>query len=152
MLLAIKSQLEGIATTAGYKTDVVTVEPWMRSREIPRGSLRPLLCFGFGPETYEHSASANMRAQVVWYVAGYVDTSSNEITDGWEDASILMNNLIDDVIVAILSTEEKHTLGGYATMTVLVDSVTSEPDPDRGDDGMILMTFKTIYHRNTSAS
>jgi hypothetical protein len=152
MLLQVQSQLEDISIANGYKTDVVTVEPFLRTREVPRGSLRPLLGFGFGSETYTHSASNNMRASVPWMIVGYIDTSSNETTGGWVAASAAMNNLIDDVIAALLPTTELNSLGGYATQTLLKSVMTSEQDPDREDDGAIVMELTTIYHRDTTAS
>jgi hypothetical protein len=143
LMLEIKSTLEGISSADGYKSTVICVEPWLRSRDDVLPGERPYLGFGFDLEPYEHQLHHNMRVQVPWLVVGYINTAP------WEQMSSELNNLIDDIITIVMAN---HKFSGYAQQTEVVSSQTDEFDPDRGTGGACFVEFKSIYYRNTTAS
>ena len=147
VLADIKSTLEAVSTANGFKTDVDTVEPFLRSRDEVKPGERPYLAFGADRETYEHYCFGTMRVQMPFTVVGYITQND------WTAASAAINNLRDDVIAAIMADP---TLGGNATQVLLLEDLTDEADPNRGDipadGGAVVLNFRVTYYRDTSSS
>lgn len=143
--LDIQSTLEAITVANGYKTTVITVEPAWRGRDDVSEGERPYLCWGIDREEYEHQMFANLKVDITWSVYGLI----SETLRTWTTMSAALNNLVDDVIAAIMADP---TLGGHAVTTLLVASETDEADPDRFEGGWCGIDFKTTYHRETTAS
>jgi hypothetical protein len=144
MLLNIKSTLEAITVANGYKTTVALVEPYNRSRDDVATGARPYLCFGIGAETPEQELSNYIKVTAPIYIIGLVTNGD------WTQRSAALNNLIDDIITAMMAD---YTRGGYAISTLFTGCETDEGDPDAGaDGGVCVATFTISYERLTTAS
>jgi len=146
LLAAIDTALSAISIANGYKTDVTTVSPFLRSRDDVTSGERPFLGFGFDVETYEPQNYQNMRVTVRWFVTGCANVGPT-----WSAASATLNNLVDDIIAGVMSDD---TFGGNAVQTRLIGTDTDESDADilQAGYGWVFAEFETIYNRKTTAS
>lgn len=147
ILLDIKSTLESISVANGQKTDVVKVDPFLRTRDDVKPGERPYVAFGPGSTPFTHDLFETMRGQMDWTAVGYIDEND------WTLASAAINDLRDDIIAVIM---EDTTLGGTSTQTLLVRDLTDEADPDRAtipvDGAAVVLEFRTTYYRDTGSS
>jgi len=149
ILATIQTTLEGIVTGSGYKTEINTVEPYLRGREDVQEGERPYLGFGFDTELYEHQSYHNMRDASKLFVTGCVDTGAT-----WATMSAALNNLIDDVIAAMHPAAGARPLGGYATSVKCTATDSDESDPDALATGYAwcFLEFEIVYFRETTKS
>jgi len=147
IILGIQTALNTISIANSYNTDVVTVDPFLRTRDDVDPGLRPYLAFGLGRETFEHQSFRNARIQAPLVIVGYIST------DDWTAASSEINLLVDDVIALINSDP---TFGGNAVSTKLDGLETDEADPDRasttGWGCAFVMECTLTFFRDTTAS
>lgn len=150
ILRDIRSTFEAVSIANGFKTDVTTVEEFLRSRDEVETGNRPLIGFGADQETYEHHMGNVMRVQLPWTAVGYIRETDSEV---WDDSLDTINDLRDDIIAAIMAD---HTLGGSATQTLLLSDLDDTADPNRRDisedGGAVVLNFMTTYYRTTGSS
>jgi len=150
ILLEIKTALESITVANGYNSEVVTVEPVLRSRDDVLNGERPYLGFGPGVEPLEHFCTKDIRVEMPVTIVGYLYEPSD-----WTTRSAALNLLIDDMIAAL---QDDRTLNSNAISLYIVNAQTDEADPDAGasagdpSGGTIVMNIKVIYERTINAS
>lgn len=146
LLLDIKSKLEKITVDNGYKTTVDTVQEQVRTRDDVKPGELPYVAFGIERESYTHDAFSHVRVAAEVVVVGYIDGGG--LT--WAQKSDGVNDLIDDIIVAMISNFNNSD---YAVQCKLLRSLTDEWDPDQGNDiAACVVYFEVIYNRELTTS
>lgn len=144
ILLEVEAALNTISVAGGYNTDVTTVETMLRGRDDVQPGERPYLAFGPGKDTPQNFCFNEIRVEMPIYIVGIIAEAN------WTTRSAKLNLLIDDVIAAMFTDP---TLNSNAVDLSLVSADTDEADPDAGETGgTIILEFKVVYYRTTSAS
>ena len=142
ILQNIKTTLEGITTGADFNLTVSLVETLLRIYDEIALSDKPWLGILPEIERAEFLPAGQIRMVLPVQVLGYIEGDGVDQAAIQEDTLDQINELHDDVIVAMVADQGR---GGNAVSTTLVDDETNEDE--EGSQGVLRMLWEITYFR-----
>ena len=139
----IGTVLATITTGNGYKTTVVSVEPFAKGWGDMGAGLKPFIGFAPGSERFQYQPCGSIRVALNVALTCHISGSTQSAR------STALNDLLDDIIKA-LSLDTSR--GNNAIATTVSQVETDEGSPDSSEEGSMLVGVEVAYLRTTSGS
>jgi len=150
ILAAIKTALENITVTNGFKSTVVTVEQAIKGPNDVLTAIRPWIGYMPERERFEYHGPEYVLCKLPVYIGAHVQAATNALVD------TAIVNLQDDIIAALF---DDPTFGDTSVDVRLLDGDDDIGDPDRGmgggEDGYsgtFDMHWEIEYERTTTST
>ena len=143
ILQNLKTTLESITTSNGYKNTVNTVESVAKGFSDTATGDKPWIGIYPQQESFQFEHGSRIRVTLTLLIMVHISGATVD------SRSSVLNDFLDDIIAAV---SVDTTRGGNAVMTTVNSVQTDEGDPDAYGNGSMVISNDITYFRTQSSS